>query len=168
MFKPSPSPSVTPSDQSPPTKPSPGLSWAEKSKQVDNRYMHLRNRWQLGDRPPVVKGGGRFTLEKRWMIGLHNVANAVAKDKMKEPPASQIVLEPPKWFRKTPKANEGHVVEYYKDLKWDSDSEMLAMDSGSGSDTEEEEEEEEGPDEPKEKKVSAAAYHNPHLSIILM
>ena len=99
------------------------------------------------------------------MIGLHNVANAVAKDKMKEPPASQIVLEPPKWFRKTPKANEGHVVEYYKDLKWDSDSEMLAMDSDSGSDTEEEEEEE--PDEPKEKKVSAAAYPNPHLSFIL-
>ena len=62
-------------------------------------------------------------MEKRWMNGLHNLASAVAKDKMKEPPASKIVLEPPQWFRKKPKANEGHVVEYYKDLEWDSDSE---------------------------------------------
>ena len=95
-------------------------------------------------------------MEKRWMNGLHNLASAVAKDQMKEPPACKIVLEPPLWFRKKPKANESHVVEYYKALKWDSESEMLPMDSDSGSDNEEEGEEEE-PEEPKEKKGSAAA-----------
>ena len=103
----------------------------------------------------MVRGLGRLTFETRWLIGLHDVAWAVAKDRMKEPLAGQIVLEPPLWFRKTKGANESHVVEWYKGLKADPETEMVPTNSDSGTESEEEEEEE--PEKPKAPKVSVAA-----------